>query len=311
MQTTEVYLSDDPAAHSRIETIMLQPLPPLVSGLSALATDHDALVCDVWGVLHNGLAAHPAACAALVEYRRRGGKVVLLTNAPRPSGPIHLQLADLGVPREAYDDLVTSGDVTRETLMARPERSITHVGPDRDLPIYEGLPHTLVADADAEIIVCSGLVDDLTETPDDYRDRLAALAARGLPMLCANPDLIVERGHEKVWCAGALAKIYAEDFGGEVTLIGKPHPPVYAEVRRRIAKLAGRPIADTRLLAIGDGLPTDIRGAVTQGIDVLFVTGGIHADDFGPAEAPDPALVAARLKAEGLTITAMVARLTW
>ena len=290
---------------------MLRTDPPLVPGLSALATDYDALVCDVWGVLHNGLAAHPTACAALVEYRRQGGRVVLLTNAPRPSGPIHQQLASLGVPREAYDDLVTSGDVTRATLMARPERRIAHVGPERDLPIYADLPHSLVGDAEAEIVVCSGLVDDLTETPDDYRARLSAMAERGLAMLCANPDLIVERGEDKVWCAGALAKLYAEDFGGEVTLIGKPHAPVYAEVRRRIAALLGRPADDRRLLAIGDGLPTDIRGAVAQGLDVLFVTGGIHAADFGSVEAPDPAIVAARLAAEGLAATAMLPRLVW
>jgi HAD superfamily hydrolase (TIGR01459 family) len=290
---------------------MLRPAAPLVSGLSALAEDYDALISDVWGVVHNGLAAHPAACEALVEYRRRGGRVVLLTNAPRPCGSIHRQLADLGVPREAYDDLVTSGDVTREMLMARPERRIAHVGPDRDLPIYEGLPHELVGDADADIIVCSGLVDDLTETPDDYRDRLAALAARGLHMLCANPDLIVERGEDKVWCAGALAKLYAEEFGGEVTLLGKPYGPVYGEVRRRIEKLFGAPVADDRLLAIGDGLPTDIRGAVGQGLDVLFVTAGIHAADFGAADAPDPERVTARLQAEGLSVTAFLPRLVW
>ncbi len=290
---------------------MLRPVPPLVSGLSALAEDYDALISDVWGVVHNGLAAHPPACDALVEYRRRGGRVVLLTNAPRPCGSIHRQLADLGVPRDAYDDLVTSGDVTRETLMARPERRIAHVGPDRDLPIYEDLPHRLVGDDDADIVVCSGLVDDLTETPDDYRDRLAALAGRGLHMLCANPDLIVERGEDKVWCAGALAKIWAEDFGGEVTLLGKPHAPVYAEVRRRIDGLAGRPVADDRILAIGDGLPTDIRGAVSQGLDVLFVTAGIHGDDFGAPDTPDPARVAERLRTEGLAITGFLPRLVW
>lgn len=290
---------------------MLRSDPPLVPGLSALATDYDALISDVWGVVHNGLAAHPAACEALVTYRRGGGKVVLLTNAPRPSGPIHAQLASLGVPREAYDDLVTSGDATRETLMARPERAIAHVGPDRDLPIYEDLPHRLVEDGEAEIVVCSGLVDDLTETPDDYRERLAALAARGLTMLCANPDLIVERGEEKVWCAGALARIYAEECGGEVMLIGKPHAPVYAQVRRRIARLTGGSVDDRRVLAIGDGLPTDIRGAVSQGLDVLFVTAGIHSHDFGPADAPDPERVTQRLAAEGLRATAYLPRLVW
>jgi HAD superfamily hydrolase (TIGR01459 family) len=290
---------------------MLTPMPPLVSGLSALAANYDALLCDVWGVLHNGVAAFPEACRALVEYRRGGGKVLLLTNAPRPSGPIHEQLARLGVPRDAYDDLLTSGDVTREMLHARAERRILHIGPDRDLPLYEGLPHRLVGDAEADVVVVTGLVDDTRETPEDYRTRLAALAARRLPMVCANPDLVVERGADKVWCAGALARLYVDACGGEAALIGKPYPPVYEEARLRIARLTGHRFDAGRVLAIGDGLATDIRGAFTQGFDVLFVTGGIHAADFGPTDAPDPARVADRLMDEGLAVTALVPRLVW
>ena len=290
---------------------MLTPTPPLVSGLSALAADYDALLCDVWGVLHNGVAAFPDACRALVEYRKGGGKVVLLTNAPRPSGPIHEQLARLGVPREAYDDLLTSGDVTREILHARAERGIVHIGPDRDLALYEGLPQRLVGDDEAEMIVVTGLADDTRETPEDYRGRLAALAAKRLPMVCANPDLVVERGTQKVWCAGAIAKLYTEAFDGEAALIGKPYAPVYEEARLRIAQLTGKCFEPKRVMAIGDGLHTDIRGAFVQGFDVLFVTGGIHAADFGPTEAPDPARVAARLMDEGLAVTAMVPRLVW
>ena len=290
---------------------MLTPTPPLVPGLSALAATYDALLCDVWGVLHNGVAAFPEACRALVEYRRGGGKVLLLTNAPRPSGPIHEQLARLGVPRDAYDDLLTSGDVTREMLHARPERRVLHIGPERDLPLYQGLPHRLVGDAEAEVVVVTGLVDDTRETPDDYRPRLAALAARRLPMVCANPDLVVERGSDKVWCAGALARLYSEAFDGEAALIGKPYPPVYEEARLRIAQLTGHRFDVSRVLAIGDGLATDIRGAFGQGFDVLFVTGGIHAADFGPVDAPDPARVAARLMDDGLAVTALVPRLVW
>ena len=290
---------------------MLTPTPPLVPGLSALAADYDALLCDVWGVIHNGIAAFPDACRALVEYRRGGGKVLLLTNAPRPSAPIHEQLAKLGVPREAYDDLLTSGDVTREMLHARSERRVTHIGPDRDLPLYEGLPQVLVGDDEAEVAVVTGLTDDSRETPEDYRDRLAALAARRVPMVCANPDLVVERGTQRVWCAGAVAKLYAEEFGGEAVLIGKPYAPVYEEARLRIAQLTGRRFDPARVLAIGDGLPTDIRGAHGQGLDVLFITGGIHAADFGPVAAPDPARVSARLMDEGLAVTALVPRLVW
>ena len=290
---------------------MLTPTPPLVSGLSALAANYDAVLCDVWGVLHNGVAAYPEACRALVEYRARGGRVVLLTNAPRPSGPIHEQLAKLGVPREAYDDLLTSGDVTREMLHARSERRVLHIGPERDLPLYEGLDLDLVEDAEAEVVVVTGLADDTRETPEDYRSRLAALAERRLPMVCANPDLVVERGSQKVWCAGALAKLYVDDFTGEAALIGKPYPPVYEEARLRIAQLTGKRFDPKRVLAIGDGLPTDIRGAHGEGLDVLFVTGGIHGADFGPIDAPDAALVSARLMDEGLAVTAMVPRLVW
>lgn len=290
---------------------MLTPTPPLVSGLSALAEDYDALLCDVWGVIHNGVAAFPEACRALVEFRRGGGRVVLLTNAPRPSAPIHEQLARLGVPREAYDDLLTSGDVTREMLHARSETRVLHIGPDRDLSLYEDLGKALVADAEAEMVVVTGLTDDTRETPDDYRARLAALAAERLPMVCANPDMVVDRGTDKVWCAGALAKIYAEDYGGEASMIGKPYPPVYEEARLRIAQLTGHRFDPKRVLAVGDGLHTDIRGAFGQGLDVLFVTGGIHAADFGPAHAPDPVRVHERLMAEGLAVTALVPHLRW
>ncbi len=290
---------------------MLTLSPPFVPGLSVLAADYDAVLCDVWGVLHNGVGAFPGAPDALIRYRESGGKVVLLTNAPRPSGPIHEQLARLGIGREAYDDLLTSGDVTRVTLEERPERRVLHIGPERDLALYEGLPHTLVSDAEAEVIVVTGLADDTVETPDDYRPRLAALAARGLPLVCANPDIVVERGTQKVWCAGALARVYADELAGNVTLIGKPFAPVYAEARRRVARLLGRPAEEARVLAIGDGLATDIRGAYSQRFDVLFVTGGIHAADFGSLDAPDAKRVELRLMEEDLAVTAFTPRLVW
>lgn len=289
---------------------MLTLSPSRISGLSALAADYDAVLCDVWGVLHNGVAAFPKACEALVKWREGGGKVVLLTNAPRPAGPIHEQLARLGVPREAYDDLLTSGDVTREMLMARPERAILHLGPDRDLSLYEDLPIELVDDAHAEAIVVTGLADDTRETPEDYRDRLAALAARRLPLICANPDIVVQRGVQRVWCAGALARVY-EEFGGEIALIGKPYPPVYEEARLRLSAVTGRPYDHLRVLAIGDGLATDIRGACGQKLDVLFVTAGIHGADFGPLDAPDLKRVEIRLMDEDLSVTAVVPRLVW
>lgn len=289
---------------------MLTLSPPRLPGLSVLAGDYDALLCDVWGVVHDGIAAFPAACEALTKFRAAGGRVVLLTNAPRPSEPIREQLAALGVPDAAWDDVLTSGDVTREILMARPERAILHLGPTRDLSLYDGLPIVLVDDDRAEAVVATGLLDDAVETPDDYRVRLAALARRRLPLVCANPDIVVDRGAKRVWCAGALARVY-EELGGEAILVGKPYPPVYEEARLRLADLCGRPFDRLRVLAVGDALATDIRGACGQRLDVLFVTGGIHATEFGPPDAPDPKRVEMRLMDEDLAVTAIIPRLAW
>lgn len=289
---------------------MLTNSPPRVDGIAGFVGRYDALVCDVWGVVHNGVDAFGPACDALVRWREAGGKVLLLTNAPRPSAPIHEQLAKLGVPREAYDDLLTSGDVTREILRRRTERRVLHVGPPRDLPLIDGLHMLRVGDADAEIVLVTGLFDDTVETPEDYRARLAVIAERRLPLVCANPDIVVERGHQRVWCAGALARLY-EELGGEITLVGKPWGPVYDETRMRISELYGKPFGEVRTLAIGDGLATDVRGAFLQKIDTLFVTGGIHAADFGPIDEPDAARVSARLEAEKLGATAFVPRLRW
>jgi HAD superfamily hydrolase (TIGR01459 family) len=276
-----------------------------ISGLRELAGEYDALLCDVWGVLHNGVAAFPGAVDALTRFRDGGGRVVLVTNAPRPNPPIRLQLQGLGVPDEAYDSLVTSGDVTRNVIEARPGVKVLHVGADRDLSFYDGLDAKLVSEADAELISCTGLFDDNVETPEDYRKLFQRLLARKLPMVCANPDLVVERGHRLIYCAGALARLYGE-MGGEAILVGKPHPPIYTAAKRAVAKLGA-----TRILAVGDGLPTDIRGAVDNGVPVLFVTGGIHAQDFGPHHAPDGERVASRLHAEGLSAVAYIPSLVW
>ena len=284
--------------------------PPLIAGLSEIASGYTALICDVWGVIHNGVAAFPGAIEALTAFRRGGGRVCLVTNAPRPNAPIHEQLAQFGVPRDAYDDIVTSGDVTRHLLATRGERSLVHIGPERDLSLYDGLHLDLTADDAGEIICVTGLNDDTVETPEDYRDRLAALAARGLTLVCANPDIVVERGHQLIWCAGALAKLY-EELGGRVEMLGKPFSPIYAEALTRLELAADRVVAKSEILAIGDGLPTDVRGGVAQGIDVLFVTAGIHAADFGAPEAPDMAKVASRLAREGLAARAAIPRLAW
>jgi HAD superfamily hydrolase (TIGR01459 family) len=286
--------------------------PLLVDGLNALAPSYKGILCDVWGVLHNGVAAFEGAHKALRTYREEtGGKVVLITNAPRPAKQVGEMLAELGVPESTYDDIVTSGDVTRGVLEAEGKKTLLHIGPNRDQPLYWNLEATFTLnDDEAEAISCTGLADDEVETPDDYRERLQKLADRGLKMICANPDIVVERGDRLIWCAGALARLY-EDLGGDVVILGKPHAPIYHAALDRLSQLAGAEVAREDVLAIGDGLPTDIRGAVSQDIDVLFITAGIHASDFGPSDAPDEHLIRRRLTEEGLRARAAVPRLWW
>ncbi|MBN9669088.1 TIGR01459 family HAD-type hydrolase [Roseibium aggregatum] len=287
--------------------------PLLIDGLRVLAPSYQGILCDVWGVLHNGVAAFEEAHHALRTFREEtGGKVVLITNAPRPAPQVAEMLTSLGVPGEAYDGIVTSGDVTRESLVAQGSKKLLHIGPNRDQPLYWNLEATFTSDDDesAEAISCTGLVDDETETPDDYRDRLQKLADRKVPMICANPDIVVERGDRLIWCAGALARLY-EDLGGEVTILGKPHAPIYRAALKMLETLSGNAVAKEDVLAIGDGLPTDIRGAVSQDIDVLFITAGIHASDFGPSDAPEEPLIRRRLVEEGLRARAALPRLWW
>jgi HAD superfamily hydrolase (TIGR01459 family) len=285
--------------------------PPLrISGLSRIAPSYRVLLCDIWGVLHNGLEHFRPAGSALVRFRDRGGRVVLISNAPRPSAVVRTQLDRLGVERAAYDDIVTSGDVSRGILAGRPGSKVFSIGPERDLPIYAGLDITLVGEAEADLVACTGLFDDETETPDHYAEQLRRLAGRRLPMLCMNPDIVVERGEQLVWCAGALAQRYRL-LGGDTIVVGKPHPEIYDAALARIEALVGEPVDKRAVLAIGDGAETDIRGANNSGIDALFITGGIHTTTFGSREQPSPEAVTAFLSAAGLFARAFVPRLVW
>jgi HAD superfamily hydrolase (TIGR01459 family) len=255
-------------------------LPPVVAALAPFASRYDLFLCDVWGVVHNGIAAFPAANEALTRARAAGVTVIMISNAPRPGEVVKKQIARYGVPASAYDDVISSGDVTREELMARPGARVFHLGAERDLPNYEGLDVTLVDLESADLVVCTGPFHDDTETPDDYRELLARIKARDLPLICANPDIVVERGDRLIWCAGALAAIY-DELGGKTIYAGKPYAPIYTMCLARAAGLRGREVPRSRVLAIGDGLKTDLLGAARQEIDCLFVTRGIHAADFG------------------------------
>ena len=284
----------------------------IVSSLADISDAYDAILCDVWGVLHDGKAAFPPASDALVAYRKRGGAVALITNAPRPSPPVEAQLLRLGVSRDAFDAVVTSGDVTISLIAARGDAPLHHIGPQRDLSLFDAVEARIgqrpqrVGPDEAAYIVCTGLEHDHIEIPAHYDDRLARLAARRLPFLCANPDVVIHRGADLVYCAGALAQAY-EALGGEVAYAGKPHPPIYEAALAACAQALGRKPA--RVLAIGDGFRTDVNGARAQGLDVLFVAGGIHRDDALVAGEPDPAGLAALFAREGYTPAATLATL--
>ncbi len=263
----------------------------IIPSLSALSGRYDAVFCDLWGCLHNGKTAFPAAVAALQAFRAQGGKVVLLTNAPRPAATVIAQLDRMEVPRDAWDLVVSSGDAAQIAMVnGAVGKKVFHIGAVKDEDFFTVLPEDAVAPErvgmmDAEGIVCTGLEDDLTETPEDYRAQLLLGKTRGLTMLCANPDIVVDMGDKRLYCAGAIAGAY-EDMGGSALYFGKPHPPVYDLARARLG------LDDPQILCIGDGIGTDVAGAIAEGLDSLFITGGLAADQFGPDVAnPDQALL--------------------
>lgn len=248
---------------------------PIISSLAPLAHGYDAWLCDVWGVMHNGVQAFSGAVEACRQFREKGGSVLLVSNAPRPASAVARQIGALGVPPDAYDAILTSGDLTRSLISEQPGRRLFHLGPERDKPLLEGLDVRVSPPEEAELVLCSGLYNDDVETPSDYTDLLEPLARRGLPMVCANPDLRVERGSRIVYCAGALAAEY-ERLGGRVTYAGKPYRPIYERAFAMIADLRKAPVPPERILAIGDGVKTDIRGAADAGIDSVFIASAIH-----------------------------------
>ncbi|PTE12525.1 TIGR01459 family HAD-type hydrolase [Mesorhizobium helmanticense] len=281
--------------------------PDIIGSLADLSGAYAAILCDVWGVVHNGEWHFPAAAEALATARAMKMPVVLITNSPRRSADVVTQMNAIGVPATAYDRVVTSGDVTRDLIMEGP-RKIFHIGADRDFTLYDGLDVDLVEEFEASGVVCTGLFDDEVEKPEDYADLLRRLRARNLPFICANPDIMVERGQRMIWCAGALARDYAQ-LGGRTLIAGKPFAPVYDVALREVAELLGRPVERSEVLAIGDGMMTDIKGAADNGFDVLYVSGGIHARDYGDPLQPDPARLAAFLGKHGYQPVAVIPRL--
>ena len=253
-------------------------LPHALPHLSAVADDYDILLCDVWGVIHNGRESWPTACTALADFNARGGHVVLISNSPRPSSDVVAQLDALGVPRDSWKAFVTSGDATRAELARRAPGPAWIIGPDRDFVLYEGLNLTSAHDAtDAAFLSVTGMIDDETETPQHYFEQLSEAAERDLELICANPDRIVQRGDKIIYCGGALADVY-QSLGGRVTMAGKPFGPIYTLALAEAETLLGRPVDRSRVLCIGDGVITDVLGANQQALDCLFIAQGIHGD---------------------------------
>jgi HAD superfamily hydrolase (TIGR01459 family) len=290
-------------------TALVKTAPRALSGLSEIAQHYDVLLCDVWGVIHNGRDSFPAACAALERFAAERGPVILISNSPRPASDVALQLDSLNVPRAAWTTFVTSGDATRALLKERAPGPAWRIGPERDNVLYEGLGLEFAGPEEAAFITCTGPFNDDWETPEDYRETLGLAAQRGLTMICANPDRVVHRGERLVYCGGALADLYGA-LGGEVIMAGKPHRAIYDLCLQDAERLLGR--ADGRALAIGDGLPTDVKGAQDHGLDCLFVAGGIHGQEVaGDDGRMDPAKVAGLLGDAGLNAAYAMTTLTW
>src|SRR5260370_13170199 len=258
----------------------IEQLRDLVDGV-------EVILSDIWGVVHNGLESFPEACEALHTYRQRGGTVILITNAPRPADSVQRQLRKLGVADVTYDAIVSSGDLTRNFVAAHPRKKIFLIGPERESSIHRGLDAVMAPLEQADYIICTGLFDDETESAEDYRAMMLQAREHKLPLICANPDIVVERGDRLIYCAGAIAELYRE-LGGEAIFYGKPHRPIYQRAMALAAERQGHAIELNRVLAIGDSVRTDLAGAHGFGIDCLFVTRGIHAEDFEGIDQLDP-----------------------
>lgn len=278
---------------------------PLIRSIEPLAGGTTAWLVDIWGVIHNGVRPFAEACAACARFREGGGLVVLVSNSPRPRDSVAEQLDRIGVPRTSWDAIVTSGDVARTLIGRYAGRPILHLGPERDLATLAGLDVQRVGAESAAAVVCTGLFDDERETPDDYAATLQLCAARGLPMICANPDVTVERDGRIIYCAGAIARAY-EQIGGAVAYAGKPYVPIYKLTFETLEELRPGSADRKRLLAIGDGVHTDIAGAAAAGVPSLFVASGLHAKS-----GLDAAALAALFPAEMPRPIAAMTKLAW
>ena len=287
------------------------PLPPILDGVGELLSGYDLLLCDIWGVVHDGNWAFPAANAALTRFREQGGTVVLVTNAPSPAAALEHILESKKVVRTAWDVILSSGDLGLAHVREKGYGRVHQIGPaNRDSAFFRtlGLPQTAIEAADA--VVCTGLVDDRNEEPEAYRGLLERARARELPFVCVNPDLAVHVGPDLLPCAGAIAAIY-EAMGGSVFWAGKPHPVAYGTARELAEARRGTPVAVERILAIGDSVRTDLAAARNAGVDALFISSGIHRDELMANGTLERDRLAELFHREAPTAVAVAERLTW
>ena len=280
----------------------------VMDGLAEMAGDYDLFILDLWGVVHNGVSAYPGAADCLTRLRQRGARVVILSNAPRPSASVAAHLEELGVQSALYDWLLTSGEATANDIASRnPQPAYFHLGPERSRPTLEACGGREVSMEHAEVILCTGLFDDETEQAEDYGELLRSAADRNLPMICANPDIVVMRGDKMIQCAGAVAAFY-EKLGGKVRRFGKPFPEIFDCLFAEMSD-----ISRTRAVMVGDGLQTDIQGARRAGIDAIWIAGGIHASELGlaPDGQFDPRTAQKVAEAAGEWPRAVMSRLQW
>ncbi|MEL6570753.1 MAG: TIGR01459 family HAD-type hydrolase [Pseudomonadota bacterium] len=287
----------------------------IISSFSEISARYDAAFVDLWGCMHNGISAHAEAVKAMQDFRSQGGTVVLVTNSPRPWDSVARQISDMGVPEDAWDAIATSGDSARAAMyrgivgqkvyfMGEPERDADFFKPLKIIDDPVDIQRVPLDQADG--IVCCGPFDPLAEVDVNRPDFLYA-KEKDLKLLCANPDIVVDRGEVREWCAGALAALYTE-MGGESLYFGKPHPPIYDLARRRIAAL-GKSISDSAIIAIGDGIRTDILGGLQEDIDTLFISGGLAAAETKTNLDPDPEALSTYLQTESMSATFSIGQL--
>jgi len=280
--------------------------PPLIASMSEIADRYDALLCDAWGVIHNGAKVFPGVAEAMQGFRERAGPVIILTNAPKPAAVIPAQLDRLGLPREAYDGVVTSGEATRAEIRKRLPGRPALIGWTSDTVLFDGLGVEFAPLDTADFIICTGVFEDGPDEPEGYRPMLEGPAKAGLQMICANPDIVVRWRGELMYCAGAVAREY-EALGGEVVYAGKPFPAVYDLAFAGIETAMGREVSPSRVLAVGDGAGTDILGANRMGVDAVYVAGddGVHSGGDSPED------VARALDAAGARAVGYMRGLSW